>query len=528
MNSTKVLLALLATTLTGRTLADNEAFSDVGWKAMCKVADVFDKAPGRVHYVLAKVSQGLETATKAKLRLKVLAAKTKNADERSAILAAAAVLKSKRQSCLGTLKTTIEKAVKAAAYTAEAKGRVHEFIDLLRKAQTTSSKTGFCLAGSNTNHPTNTPQQENCGALQVPLVDIATPLSETDITDEGIRGGLGVETDSKKTGTSGCALTKQATDGATALFQENGVHSLVGGLVRFTANTGGNTHKVAATAKLGKNYNEQTATPVQKAFHALKGIDSMTLAQCPSTEAGWIQLAATEQNLKDALATTHKLMTADSSAEMPTQQADKIITALLGHTKTDTNKITNKITATKVLNTADPKKEDKELNTIDSTAELEEILEYYNEKTRATNQAEIARLTADSNQDKQNSAADICRKIKDAKECNNKPFCSYNESAPEEDKKCQFNETKAEKSGVSLPQTQTAGTEKNTVNCASHTDKTKCEAENTGKSSPVCGWRKGKDNEPDQDKEMCRNGSFLVNNQFVLSVVSAAFVALLF
>nr|ARB50530.1 variant surface glycoprotein [Trypanosoma brucei] len=64
--------------------------------------------------------------------------------------------------------------------------------------------------------------------------------------------------------------------------------------------------------------------------------------------------------------------------------------------------------------------------------------------------------------------------------------------------------------------------------CTGHTEKTKCEAENTGKSSPVCGWRKGKDNEPDQDKEMCRNGSILANKQFALSVVSAAFVALLF
>ncbi|EAN77430.1 variant surface glycoprotein (VSG), putative [Trypanosoma brucei brucei TREU927] len=65
-------------------------------------------------------------------------------------------------------------------------------------------------------------------------------------------------------------------------------------------------------------------------------------------------------------------------------------------------------------------------------------------------------------------------------------------------------------------------------NCASQTKKEDCEKENVGKTTPVCGWRIGKDNEPDKDKEMCRNGSFLVNKQFALSVVSAAFVALLF
>nr|CAJ16781.1 variant surface glycoprotein (VSG), putative [Trypanosoma brucei brucei TREU927] len=64
--------------------------------------------------------------------------------------------------------------------------------------------------------------------------------------------------------------------------------------------------------------------------------------------------------------------------------------------------------------------------------------------------------------------------------------------------------------------------------CTGHNDKTKCEAENAGKSSPVCGWGKGEDGELEPEKEKCRNGSFLLNKQFALSVVSAAFVALLF
>nr|APD74552.1 variant surface glycoprotein 1125.4014 [Trypanosoma brucei] len=55
-----------------------------------------------------------------------------------------------------------------------------------------------------------------------------------------------------------------------------------------------------------------------------------------------------------------------------------------------------------------------------------------------------------------------------------------------------------------------------TVNCAGHNKKIKCEEENKGKTTPVCGWRKGKDNKPDQDKEMCRNGSVLVNKKIYL------------
>ncbi|CAJ15942.1 variant surface glycoprotein (VSG), putative [Trypanosoma brucei brucei TREU927] len=124
-----------------------------------------------------------------------------------------------------------------------------------------------------------------------------------------------------------------------------------------------------------------------------------------------------------------------------------------------------------------------------------------------------------------------CNKAKDDKEkCNElkEKGCVFNETG-EANKKCQFNETKASKNGVPVTQTQTAGsTEATAVNCGQHNEKTKCEEENKGKSSPVCGWRKGKEGEPEQDKEMCRSSSFLLNNKFALSMVSAAFMALLF
>nr|AGH60976.1 variant surface glycoprotein 406 [Trypanosoma brucei] len=60
-----------------------------------------------------------------------------------------------------------------------------------------------------------------------------------------------------------------------------------------------------------------------------------------------------------------------------------------------------------------------------------------------------------------------------------------------------------------------------TTGCVAHKDKTKCEKDKKdGKSN--CAWRKGKDNEPELDKEMCRNGSFLAGKKFALMV--SAFV----
>nr|APD73054.1 variant surface glycoprotein 1125.209 [Trypanosoma brucei] len=83
---------------------------------------------------------------------------------------------------------------------------------------------------------------------------------------------------------------------------------------------------------------------------------------------------------------------------------------------------------------------------------------------------------------------------------------------------CDYDKTKKEckpKPGTETPATgkQSGGTGATTTNCATHNDKTKCEAENTTSQTPVCGWRKGKDGETEPEKEMCRNGSFLVNNK---------------
>nr|ARB50564.1 variant surface glycoprotein [Trypanosoma brucei] len=64
--------------------------------------------------------------------------------------------------------------------------------------------------------------------------------------------------------------------------------------------------------------------------------------------------------------------------------------------------------------------------------------------------------------------------------------------------------------------------------CSKLTTQPECEKANDGQTTKVCGWRSGKDNEDEKDKVKCRNGSFLLNKKFALSVVSAAFVALLF
>nr|APD72611.1 variant surface glycoprotein 1125.70 [Trypanosoma brucei] len=104
---------------------------------------------------------------------------------------------------------------------------------------------------------------------------------------------------------------------------------------------------------------------------------------------------------------------------------------------------------------------------------------------------------------------------------NNETECTKNDCDYDaENKKCK------PKPGTGSGETPKEGAA--STGCAKHgTDKNACLAEKKD-DKPVCAFRTGKDGEPEPTKEMCRSSSFLLNKQFALSVVSAAFAALLF
>nr|APD74678.1 variant surface glycoprotein 1125.4147 [Trypanosoma brucei] len=99
-----------------------------------------------------------------------------------------------------------------------------------------------------------------------------------------------------------------------------------------------------------------------------------------------------------------------------------------------------------------------------------------------------------------------CNTIKGEADCNRTAACSYNTTETYENKKCQFNASKASASGVPAPQPQTGGTETTTEKCKGKGEKD-CK-------SPDCKW----------DGKECKDFSFLVNMKLALSI--AAFMSL--
>ncbi|SCU64197.1 Trypanosome variant surface glycoprotein C-terminal domain containing protein, putative [Trypanosoma equiperdum] len=108
------------------------------------------------------------------------------------------------------------------------------------------------------------------------------------------------------------------------------------------------------------------------------------------------------------------------------------------------------------------------------------------------------------------AAEAACNKLDGEQKCNADPKCTYNSTEPDKSKKCKYNATKAEKNCVHVAQTQTAGTETTTGNCKGK-EKDECK-------SPDCKW----------EGETCKDSTILLSKQFALSMVSSAFVALLF
>ncbi|SCU64704.1 Trypanosomal VSG domain/Trypanosome variant surface glycoprotein C-terminal domain containing protein, putative [Trypanosoma equiperdum] len=117
-----------------------------------------------------------------------------------------------------------------------------------------------------------------------------------------------------------------------------------------------------------------------------------------------------------------------------------------------------------------------------------------------------------------------CNKHTKSEKCNDP--CKWNGNATDANKKCSLDPAKAAEQQATKTVGAGAGAA-TTSGCARHQNQPDCESDKTGEKQN-CAWRKGKDNEDDKDTEKCRNGSFLLNKQFALSVVSSAFVGLIF
>nr|APD74495.1 variant surface glycoprotein 1125.3134 [Trypanosoma brucei] len=337
---------------------------------------------------------------------------------------------------------------KAAAKASYLKGRIDEYLNLLETAQTGSNP---CLLQGK---PDGTPaarradnvEDVKCG-LKPPEAS-AQQRRQPTITAAGFTSlsTNDAQLSAAQPTTRGkrCLLlssinTEGYGNGATA----NGAE-VMGGYIKIP-NTDAKVTLIAPTTLHTAEANQHE--PCTEAHHAIQANKGHDHAYCQNETSD----ASDRQDIKSAV--THLYGTKDPAEE---NIVDGKQTLILGDkTSAKLAAAEHEVNKEEIPDGIAGRASKKTLGEIDNQEELATLLAYYQTAASRKITELKQQLKEASGQKDPKTTADVCSKITDKNECNNKAFCSYNESAAEGEKKCKFNETKTPQSGVPATQTQT-------------------------------------------------------------------------
>nr|AGQ49995.1 variant surface glycoprotein [Trypanosoma brucei] len=492
--------------------ADDEPIIANGWKGMCKVAATFSTGPGIARHLIESVTNAQKVTAEASRKVKVMAIKETNPKRRIAIQGLAQELDDSEKQIIGKLSTITTLAIEAAATSADMHGRINEFIGLLHKAQTTTSKTGYCLgAGTGDSHPAGDVAATACGSETISAEPQATRLTPDQIDDNGIKNGQAGTITGKSSTPAKCILFKDGSNSAATFFQDTSKVTLLGGLLEVTPATGGKAINVADSNKLRSNNEISKQDALSKAYDKLRQINAYKINDLPKDVASAIRQAASKDNLKTTIAKIYKQDNRDSTEGMPKDDQEAAVNALLGSDGTSIDNFIDSISSTQVLNIANSKTEDKALGTITDLDELSQILAYYNRKiiTELTKAQSTLQSKSKHCNDKALTLTSDCSKYKANKTiCETEDNCKW-EGESDTKGECKPKDGKGQTSAAGAGDAGASDTA--AKKCSDKKKEEECK-------SPNCKW----------DGKECKDSSILANKHFALSVVSAAFVALLF
>nr|AGH60899.1 variant surface glycoprotein 319 [Trypanosoma brucei] len=505
---------------------------------VCKLRTGLKATPARFTAILSTADAKLSTIRSQELKgrlYKLLNNGTDSRQKTADIYArAAAIIRTKATTARDRMAAA---AVRATAAAALAAGRMDEAIMLVFQAKGASDA---CLSQSeSTNTPATTAQLPNCFAGGDAIVDTTTAKADDTLTQAHSPAELHAALN-----TLAAATVK--TSNGNKIAGQSPVHAHNTNCV-ITKGSGGSHKLVTAgqnTVKLGDGLWEVGAAQTD---HGIWPSTAISAEHRPTLHAALEELKKSEADYQ-TIVNTEAILTDTTGTKIPTsaefQQAlqeatggakiDQPVEKLKAMFKTDSpanfqKEFCNPFYTTQILSKsygADPSKPEN-LGDKTDTTELDKAMDFYLTLTLATiasKSKEISDLKSKAST-AANKPEEVCNKITDTdpKSCNATENCHFVESN-DKGKKCTLKKEIKEKLEK---ESQENGGSSTGVDCSKLDTKPKCEEVNKPGKPATCGWRKGKDNEPDQDKEMCRNGSYLPNKQFAL-VVSAAFVALLF
>nr|APD73044.1 variant surface glycoprotein 1125.199 [Trypanosoma brucei] len=492
--------------------ATYEALEFQTWNTHCSLAASLRKVPAGI---LANLESQVSYRSKlqemeTKLRIYALITKETQEQTETALLAdtAAAMRLTKRQSHAGDIRT----AIKAVGFAAEGAGAVTSY--LMTIGSLTHNTQTYCLSNERGNaNGKESLAAAGCRHATAADFDAGPGPDDAQINAEGFAQVPGKTANANSGQTSKCGFfTHTANPEAAAgifITSASSKPSFGYGLLKVTDTD--TTEGLRLTDIKGKNSDEDQK--FWSSCHAAVQAGAKIKGEPP--QAVGAQLLA-ELVASDEMQTVLKVTAAASQQKPPDQVTVSIASAKAAYFGSDNKKLEALWTKIKGENVVDLNKtggSTKELGAVTDPTELQKLLSYYytiRKEEQQKTATRLEKLETELADQKSKSPEAECNKIFEEPKCSAEKICSWSTEVKAGEKNCQFNSTKAKEKGVSVTQTQTGG-EPETI-----TQKCKGKPEKDCKDG--CKW----------ENNACKDSSILTNKHIALSVLSAAFTALLF
>nr|ARB50783.1 variant surface glycoprotein [Trypanosoma brucei] len=467
-----------------------------------------------------------EVYTNAGLKLQVLASRTADQNRTALFGAMAALAAEKAQQQTVKLTEAIPQLTLAVAQSELVRGEIHELVNFLHKAQTTSTTAGFCLAGTGGAHPQGSAKTDGCLVNAIVTDSDAAAVDDDFIDEQGFKGLVGdAAAHESSTGNNVCIVFNgHSTAATTEVFQTANTanHNLLGGLLKFSVSSGGSTVALAVAdpSKIATNGVAPPGTALKQPYEAILAAKAHlgSIAQL-TPEQVIVELTQSSDLETQLTAQLQKTVTTEDASSSD-KTAKEIITSIAQPAKDD-GKTVWKLLDKEMVEGAEDKPQTKtKLSTLEETGKLMAVLSYHAARRVAKVRELEAKLKTAQATTKvvTKTLEEVCKEIKEKVPCNENPNCKYNDDKKEEPK-CEL----SDKGKQAAKTNQETGCTYGKHECGKLTTKPECEVVNkNGKKH--CGWRSGKDNENKKSKVTCRDSSFLVNKK--ISLMAASFVKL--
>nr|APD74585.1 variant surface glycoprotein 1125.4050 [Trypanosoma brucei] len=498
-------VALLISALPGAQASGN-AIKAQGWQNICKVTGYLQKIPGLAKQQIADEGKAATNARIAALALSAYAASSLEGDKRLAIQAVTEKILADAHSAYTSVLSYSEAAITAAATTAELAGRGIEVVETL--AEAISGATGYCLmAEGDAGQADKFARLPGCNNANRDHPKHGDKISTTDLTSTGFAALNNQDVKASSTGAATCVLFQAASQNAAKLFQADKTVGMAGGML--VVGTGTPTLNLATAQQITTNGKNDRSTLLKAAHADAYAVNSRRPKLTAATPQAAAEQATTDPETKAKLAKILKrqgVVAGDGPAQA---EASRIYTDLFGSTGEKMSEIWATVMQTRVTGSKDKTEETATIESIMTENQLQQVLDYYKHQMATKLKATEAQLTKAEATCKSavKTPETICNDIGENKtKCGETEGCHFVDTN-EKEKKCTLTKEAAEKAAAKQ---ETGKDGKKEDKCS---DKKK-EGECTGN----CKW----------DGKECKDSSILVSKQFALSVVSAAFAALLF